>query len=256
MIEPGGTGWNFGINSDRRRMLSLNAGLSYTRGARESGDEMSVNGSAILRPSSALSVQIQPRYASQVDAAQYVTSTSAVPWAATYGRRYIFGEIDRKTVTLETRVEYTFSPTLTFQLYAQGLVSSGDYRRYKQLAAPSTFDFHVFQEGSAVEAGGGVTCRGGSICEDAQGRQHVDVDDDATPDFSFADGDFNVRSLIGNAVLRWEYRPGSTLFLVWQRQQRADAGLGDFEFSRDVGSLWGVPADDRLIVKVNYWFGM
>ena len=66
----------------------------------------------------------------------------------------------------------------------------------------------------------------------------------------------NVRSLIGNAVLRWEYRPGSTLFLVWQRQQRADAGLGDFDFSRDVGALWGGPADDRLIVKVSYWFGL
>ena len=53
---------------------------------------------------------------------------------------------------------------------------------------------------------------------------------DGTADYSFADRDFNVRSLIGNAVLRWEYRPGSTIFLVWQRQQAASSGVGDFDF--------------------------
>jgi hypothetical protein len=155
-----------------------------------------------------------------------------------------------------TRLDYTFSPSLTFQLYAQGLLSSGDYVRYRQLAAPSTYDFLELDEGTAVEAGGGLSCHGGAICRDATGMQHVDVDGDGAPDFSFKDRDFNVRSLIGNAVLRWEYRPGSTVFLVWQRQQRASTTLGDFDFARDVDALWGLPADNRLILKVNYWLGL
>jgi hypothetical protein len=103
---------------------------------------------------------------------------------------------------------------------------------------------------------GMVTCGGGTICLDADGVQHVDFDADGTPDYTLSDRDFNVRSLLGSAVLRWEYRPGSTLYLVWQREQSARARLGDFDFGRDLDALWGIPADNRLILKVNYWLGM
>jgi hypothetical protein len=99
-------------------------------------------------------------------------------------------------------------------------------------------------------------CVGGTICRDAAGDQHVDFDGDGRVDYRFADRDFNVRSLIGNAVLRWEYRPGSTIFLVWQRQQEEEVGLGDFDFGRDLDALWGSPAHNRFIVKVNYWLGL
>jgi hypothetical protein len=84
----------------------------------------------------------------------------------------------------------------------------------------------------------------------------VDFDRDGAADFDFGERDFNVRSLIGNAVLRWEYRPGSTIFFVWQRRQADRALLGDFDFGRDAGALFDAPADDRFIVKVNYWLGM
>jgi len=57
-------------------------------------------------------------------------------------------------------------------------------------------------------------------------------------------------------VLRWEYRPGSTVFLVWQRRQVGRVGFGDFDFGRDLGALWDAPSDDRFILKVNYWLGL
>ena len=101
-----------------------------------------------------------------------------------------------------------------------------------------------------------VSCVGGSICKSPDGKQHVDFDSDGMADYSFNDRNFNVRSLIGNAVLRWEYRPGSTVFLVWQRQQQGDGTVGDFRFGRDLEALWGAPADNRFIVKVNYWLGL
>ena len=62
--------------------------------------------------------------------------------------------------------------------------------------------------------------------------------------------------ITGNAVLRWEYRPGSTIFLVWQRQQDDEVGVGDFRFRRDLDALWRAPAHNRFLVKVNYWFGL
>ena len=63
-------------------------------------------------------------------------------------------------------------------------------------------------------------------------------------------------SLVGNVVLRWEYRPGSTVFLVWQRRQSDQATVGNFDFGRDVGALFDAPSDNRFIVKVSYWLGM
>jgi hypothetical protein len=254
MVEPGGLGWRIGVNSDRRSMLSVNAGVGYNRGSQDSGSDFSVDGGISLRPSSAVSLQLRPRYSVQSDGSQYVTQTSAAAYEPTFGRRYFFADIDRKTVSLETRVNYTFSPVLTFQLFAQGLLSSGDYVRYKQLREPSSFSFVNHATGSALQVGGEVVCAGGSICE-VDGTQHVDLDGDGTADFSFRDRDFNVRSLIGNAVLRWEYRPGSTLFLVWQRQQNASVNVGDFDFGRDLDALFGLPADNRFILKVNWWIG-
>ena len=113
-----------------------------------------------------------------------------------------------------------------------------------------------FTEWRAATVGGQTVCFGGTICRDDEGDQHVDLDGNGVTDYSFSDKDFNVRSLRGNAVLRWEYRPGSTIFLVWQRQQEGSVNLGNFDFGRDVDALWGAPADNRFILKVNYWLGL
>jgi hypothetical protein len=100
-----------------------------------------------------------------------------------------------------------------------------------------------------------VRCAGGDICL-LDDEQYVDFDGDGAADFSFGERDFNVRSLIGNAVLRWEYRPGSTIFLVWQRRQSNEVIRGDFDFGRDLGALFDAPSDNRFIIKVNYWLGL
>jgi hypothetical protein len=92
--------------------------------------------------------------------------------------------------------------------------------------------------------------------EDGDLRQHVDLNEDGLADFSFGDRDFNVRSLVGNAVLRWEYSPGSTIFLVWQRRQAGSTSVGDFDLDRDLEALLHAPSDDRFMIKVNYWLGL
>jgi hypothetical protein len=254
MLEPGSRSVRLGVNSDRRQGTRLNLGVNLTRAGRDSGGQISVNGSLGLRPSSQVTVDIQPRFSVQENT-QYVGSSSARPRAPTFGRRYLFGELERRTLTLETRASYTLSPTLSFQLYAQGLISSGDYVAYKQLAVAGSYDFVEFTEGRLQIAGQATTCVGGSTCRGADGRQHIDFDGDGVSDHSFANRDFNVRSLLGNAVLRWEYRPGSAVFFVWQRQQLGNGSLGDFRFGRDLEALWGAQADNRFIVKANYWLG-
>jgi hypothetical protein len=126
---------------------------------------------------------------------------------------------------------------------------------YKQLEAPETFDFDVFDEGAYAELAGQVLCQGGRICQNGD-QQFVDFDGNGVADYSFSDRDFNQRSLIGNVVLRWEYRPGSTIFLVWQHEQLQRVDVGDFALGRDLGALFAAPSSDAFIIKVNYWLGL
>ncbi|MFG1690980.1 DUF5916 domain-containing protein [Gemmatimonadota bacterium] len=260
MHDPGSWTIRGNVNTDARKKVSFRAGFSRKIGFADSGEDFSVNGRMSLKPSSQLDISVSPRFSMQTVTDQYVLSTSTLSYEPTYGRRYLFGEIERRTLSLETRINWTFSPDLSFQLYAQPLVSSGDYLAYKQLEAARTYDFDLLEEGTFSTSDGVVSCGGGQMCteveEDGDRRQHVDFDENGVADYSFGDRDFNVRSLVGNAVLRWEYRPGSTIFFVWQRRQAGSIAAGDFDFGRDLDALLAAPSDDRFMIKVNYWLGL
>lgn len=257
MKDPGSTSLRFDVNTDRRKRISLGFGGNWRDGFADSGHEVGFGGSVELRPSPRVEVRLEPRWSRETDAAQYVLATATMPYEPTFGGRYFFAEIERTTVSMETRVNIGISPQLTFQLFAQPLLSSGDYLRYRQLAAPGTFDFVEFTEGQSLVENGRVICAGGTICPvtgaDGGVDQHLDFNGDGEADYAFSDRDFNVRSLVGNAVLRWEFRPGSTFFLVWQRQQRARLALGDFDLSRDLSGLLQTPADNVFMIKLSYW---
>jgi len=255
MKDPGGPRVEGRFNSDRRKAVSWGGNVEVRRENEGGGREVNLGGELRIRPSSRLEVTVQPRYQVEKTSDQYVTVADVLAYEPTYGSRYLFADLDRRTVSMETRLNWTFSPTLSLQLFAQPLLSSGDFVTYKQLAGAGSFDFRTFQPGEGVPSGGGVRCVGGDICRVGD-EQYVDFDGDGAADFDFDERDFNIRSLIGNAVLRWEYRPGSTVFLVWQRRQSDRALLGDFDFGRDAGALFDAPADDRFIVKVNYWLGL
>ena len=238
MVAPPSVSWNINVNTDRRKAISGGLFFNVNDDRIGSGRGWNLGTFINIQPSDNVAISLEPRFGSFRTPDQYVTATGVLPYAPTYGRRYIFAELDQRSFEMGMRVDWTFSPKLSFQLFAQPLISSGDYVTYKQLAAAQTFDF--------IDLGP----------TDPSGTQSVDFDDDGTVDFTFGDRDFNFRSLIGNAVLRWEYRPGSTIFLVWQRAQSSSADVGDFELGRDVGALFDAPADDRFIVKVNYWLGL
>ncbi|MFB0518173.1 MAG: DUF5916 domain-containing protein, partial [Acidobacteriota bacterium] len=161
----------------------------------------------------------------------------------TYGTRYIFANIDQRTFSTSIRLNWTFTPRLSFQLYTQILLGVGDYERFKELARARSYDFNIFgQEQSTI-----------SYADDL-----YTVDPDGwgpAPSFSFHNPDFNLKSLRGTAVLRWEYLPGSILYFVWT-QDRADyAYPGDFNFSRDIGDVFAAPGDNIFLIKISYrWF--
>jgi hypothetical protein len=238
MVGPASVNFMVNLNSDQRKSVSFGGGFSVSDDRIGVGGNRSMGGQVRFQPSDNLSFSLGPQFSVSRSGDQYVTATSTLPYSPTFGTRYLFADLEQRSFSMETRIDWTFTPTLSLQLYAQPLLSSGDYIQYKQLEAAQTFDF-VDLTPTTVGS-----------------TQQVDFDNDGTPDFSFTDRDFNFRSLVGNAVLRWEYRPGSAVFFVWQRQQSERAQVGDFDLGRDASALFGAPANDRFIVKVNYWFGL
>jgi len=249
MMDPGSVGLSVALGTDNRRLLSLRPSVSVTRGRDGSGDDFQASLGMTLQPSTRLLVTLQPSYRSSTNGAQYVTSSSVLPYGPTYGTRYVFADLDRKDLAMVARVNMTFTPRLSVEFFAQPLVSSGDFVTYKQLSAAESFDFDEFADGAVSGAG----CSGARTCADASGQRFIDFDADGTSDLSFSDRDFNLRSLRSTAVLRWEYRPGSTLFFVWQHRQADRVSLGDFDVGRDLGALFDAPSDDVFIVKANVW---
>jgi hypothetical protein len=151
--------------------------------------------------------------------AQYVTSSADAAYSPTYGRRYVFAPLSQTELGLETRFNFTFTPLLSLETYVQPLISSGDYGDAKQLVSARSFAFTPYS---------------GAI----------------------PNNDFNLRSLRGNSVLRWEWREGSTLYLAWQQSRRDLGPHGDFALERDGRALVGIRPDNIFIVKANYWMGL
>lgn len=205
------------------------------------------------RPRESLDFRMGPSFTRRHTSAQFVSSVADPLAEETFGRRYVFAGLDQTTVSLETRMNVTFTPALSFELYVEPFVSTGSYGGFKEFRAPGTFDF--------LEYGREV----GTVEPEGNGFFRVDPDG-AGPAGSFLlrDQDFTRLSLLGNAVMRWEWRPGSTLFLVWQ-QSRSDAlnlqnswddrdRIGQFDLGRDAGDLFRLRADNIFVIKVNYWF--
>jgi hypothetical protein len=256
MLAPRSQSVNLSLQTDRRKRFNFGPEVDYRWSQLNAGSELELGLEFELRPSSRVELEIEPQFSRSRTAAQYVATTDAVPYQPTYGSRYLFADLKRREVSLEMRLDAVFSPTMSLQLFAQPLLSSGDYLSYKQLLEPETFDFDVFEEGSHELVGQDNFCRNGRSCLDSDNRRYLDLDGDELADYDFDDEDFNVRSLIGNIVFRWEYRPGSTVFLVWQRRQAHEASIGNFDFGRDFSALVKAPAENVFMVKLNYWFAL
>ena len=241
--------WNLGgtISSDQRRAVNGTVSANYFRDAAGTWT-INVNPVIRVRPSTAVSLQLGPSYTTGWTAAQFVTSQTDTSAGATYRARYVFGELDQRQLDLTTRLNVTFTPTLSFQLYLQPFTFSGRYRTFKELRAPRTFAFNVYGQ----DNGSTITYDGGN----ARYTVHPDSSQPSNS-FQFSNPDFRVRSLRSNAVLRWEYRPGSTLFLVWTQSRSADLS----DPTLDVGhylarELLRDPPTNVLLIKVNYWLSL
>jgi hypothetical protein len=160
-----------------------------------------------------LGVQLNPNQSDQ----QWVTNITD---SSTH---YVFAHINQKTVNITSRFNYTITPSLSLQLYAQPFLSSGAYTGFKEVSDPQSEVYENRYKPFAYSA-------------DAYGSP-----------------DFNVKSFRTTNVLRWEYKPGSALFVVWQQARENFAVPGGFDFTRDAHDIFAVPPHNVFLVKLAYW---
>jgi hypothetical protein len=240
---PAGEQIGIDVNSDSRRQVVV--GFGGNVGHDESGG---VSPSAYVnldwRPTTSLRIRFQPNWSGGMATGQFVRSVADQLATSTFGRRYVFADIHQTTLAMDTRVEWTFTPNVSLQMYAQPFVASGRYENFKEIEKPRTYDFAQYGKDR------------GTITRSSSGVYTVDPDGSgAAPSFQFGDPNFNVRNLRGNAVLRWEYRPGSALFFVWQQERSGFEPIGDFSASRDIGDIFKTQPTNVFLIKATYWLG-
>ena len=200
----------------------------------------SVEGSIAMVPGPRWQVSMGPSYRREVNPRQYLT-TQGGGAPATFGNRYIFGFIHRTTLAMEARVNFTLMPDLTLDLYAQPFAASGRYSDLGELPEPRSRTLRTYgTDGTTIERR-----------PDGDYEVHDGLDT-----FVLRNRNFNVRSFRSTSVIRWEWRPGSTLFVVWQQDRSGFEEIGDRVGPGDLFGSLTASGDNFFAVKVSYWFGL
>ena len=161
--------------------------------------------------------------------------------------RYIMGRIDQKTFGLVLRLNFCITPELSIQYYGQPFISAGNYTQFKRITNPRARRyedrFYIFAEDEI------------SYNPDNE-MYEVDEDRNGEVDYSFELPDFNFKQFRSNLVIRWEYRPGSQIYLVWSQELSNSDSYGDFSLKRDFQDLFALYPHNIFLIKLNYWFSM
>ncbi|HVZ47186.1 MAG TPA: DUF5916 domain-containing protein [Gemmatimonadaceae bacterium] len=241
-------GYRFGhfqVSTDARKPAVFDLTFEGSTGTDDPTADFTIAPGVAIKPASNVFVQLSPTWNSGTTSAQYVTAVADPTATAFAGHRYVFAWLDSRTLSLDTRVNWTFTPNLTLQVYAQPYISAAAFSRFREFAAPRTLTKRDY--GTDV----------GTITYDAAGNAYTVDPDGAGPAaaFTFANPSQTYRALRGTAVLRWEYRPGSTIFFAWTQQRSGASTAGDFDLARDRTAMLADPANNVFVVKMNWWVG-
>ena len=207
----------FYLETDDRKIVSFDW-FSFWNNDFNGSRLIEISPAVTVRPAAALSLRFGGRWFSNKDDNQWIANLEEESEAP----RYLFGRLKQTTVATTVRVNYTITPTLSLQLYGEPFVSAGHYEHYKELV-----------NGRAARY------------------------EDRYRPFAYGENaDFNYLSFRTTNVLRWEFKPGSTLFVVWQQGRDEGGERGDFRFGRDFRDVFSTPSSNTILVKMAYWLNM
>ena len=209
------------IQGDDRDALLPSVSVNYWRG--DGGRSHSLN----VTPE--LDIKVSARFATSVYGT-YTRNRNDTQYFDTYtdsanALHYTFAHLEQRTLSLTWRLDYAFTPNATLQLYASPFVSKGTYTNVRELADPH------------------------AVAYTARYKPYGDTTVTDNP------GGFNVQQFRSNLVFRWEYRQGSTLFLVWSQGRDGSFPIeGTRSFGGDLHELFAQRSNDIFLIKLSYWF--
>lgn len=210
----------------------------YASGDEDGGSGHGFGGTLALQASPRLSLQLNPSYSKSTSTRQYVDTLEGGR-SQTFGQRYVFATVDRTTLSTQIRASLILKPDLTLDVYAEPFAASGAYRDYGELLEPRSRLLRLYgQDGTTLVA-------------HADGSQTVH---DGRSTAEIANNDFRALSFRSNLVLRWEYRPGSTLYAVWQ-QDRSDSPIYARAGLSDLFDTVSAAGDNIFALKASFFWG-
>ena len=243
--KPAGHFFETSISTDTRHALRGEMDFNYywdERGAWNPG----VSFGATYRPVSNVSIAFNPSWSHLRGHTQYLTSIADTTARLFYGTRYVHAASSQRQLGLDTRVSWTFTPAMTLEFYAQPFFASAHFFDFNEYVAPRKIQLSVYgrDQGTVTPVIDSGRVKSYTIDPDGAGR--------AAP-FTISNPDFTDRSLRGNAVFRWEYRPGSLLYVAWTQSRFVSGPFGDLRFARDREALFGAKPDNIFLVKASWW---
>jgi hypothetical protein len=229
------------LSTDRRRMVSGEVETYTNYSENRSERQFRLSPRIVIRPSAAATFSISPSAEWNRDDDQYLR-TSSVNGI----KHYLMGHLEQTTAALTARVSYAFTPDLALDVYAQPFLSSGHYSTIREVVSAKAKDFEQRFSTFGPDR---------LSFSKSTNRYSVDLEPNGVADFSFANPDFSVREMQANAVLRWQYRPGSTLYVVWSQSRENGALASGLPVRQELNRLFSVPAKNVFLVKMSYWLG-
>ncbi len=235
------TSGNVGFGSDTRRRLSYGADANGRHEYGTGGASLGGGPFATLRIGGRAELYLSPRLSQNRNQWQYVTAAAGADGQP----RYVFGELAQTTASLTARASYAFTPRLTVQYYGQPFVSEGRYTRFLEVNDPAS---HSFATRFRV-------LDGDALRYDPARLQWEALQPDGSTNYRFGRPDFDVGQFRSNAVLRWEYRPGSAFFLVWSQARDHSGRDGDLPLATASRRLARAEGTNVFLLKMSYWIG-
>ncbi|MCX7983531.1 MAG: carbohydrate binding family 9 domain-containing protein [Bacteroidetes bacterium] len=243
-----GKEYGFSYTTDSR--MDVYGGCSYYGYIGENGHTQSFELETTLRPSTRVTITLGPSYTHSVQKPHWLLTYSDAMATSTFGMRYLFADLDYKEVAAEVRVNFILTTTISFQMFLQPFFSTGVYSSYRSLRRPNSNEFDIYGEG-------------GSIFQPVSGLdgriEYYELDSDGSgpsPRISLSNPNFSSVSFRGNAVFRWEYRPGSTVYVVWTHSRFTADESSMLQLQPMLHRLFNADPHSIVMVKVTYWFGV
>lgn len=244
MKMPGNYSYRLGFSTDNRKKFEFELFTGINGGFQGSSFSFNTEASFSVKPTNFLRLSLSPGFNRSFDELQYVSTT-----AYNNSDRYIFGSIDQKTLSASLRVNVNLTPDLSLQYWGQPFVSTGKYTDYKYITDPMADDYEDrFRVYSPAQ-----------ISYHPDGYYEVDENVDGTVDYEFGNRDYNFQEFLSNLVIRWEFNPGSSVYLVWSQTRNDYSEIGKMDILDDIVNLFDAEQNkphNVFLVKLSYRFGL